>query len=68
MISVNNASHFHFSYPRYIENRIREAFGFQGTPISLELKGRVSIFKEKERLAKIEHKKKQYRETGSIYR
>lgn len=68
VISVNNASHFHFSYPRYIENRIREAFGFQGTPISLELKGRVSIFKEKERLAKIEHKKKQYRETGSIYR
>lgn len=68
VISVNNASHFHFSYPRYIENRIREAFWFQGTPINLELKGRVSIFKEKERLAKIEHKKKQYRETGSIYR
>ncbi|MFO0763498.1 MAG: ribosome biogenesis GTPase Der [Candidatus Gracilibacteria bacterium] len=68
VISVNNASHFHFSYPRYIENRIREAFGFQGTPINLELKGRVSIFKEKERLAKMEHKKKQYRETGSIYR
>lgn len=68
VISVNNASHFHFSYPRYIENRIREAFWFQGTPINLELKGRVSIFKEKERLAKMEHKKKQYRETGSIYR
>ena len=68
VISVNNSAHFHFSYSRYIENRIREAFGFQGTPISLELKGRVSIFKEKERIAKIEHKKKQYHETGSIYR
>ncbi|MFQ6929951.1 MAG: hypothetical protein ACLRR3_02385 [Eubacterium sp.] len=22
----------HFSYTRYIENKIREAFGFQGTP------------------------------------
>jgi GTP-binding protein len=68
VISVNNSDHFHFSYPRYIENRIRDAFGFQGTPISLELKGRVSIFKEKERLAKLEHKKKQFRSSGSVYR
>ena len=46
MISVNNESHFHFSYKRYIENRIREFFGFAGTPIILELKGRESIFKK----------------------
>ena len=65
VISVNNSAHFHFSYSRYIENRIREAFGFQGTPISLELKGRVSIFKEKERIAKIEHKKKIAHPTNS---
>lgn len=46
MISVNNESHFHFSYKRYIENRIREFFGFAGTPINIELKGRESIFKK----------------------
>ncbi|MDQ1344348.1 MAG: GTPase Der [Patescibacteria group bacterium] len=46
VISVNNAKHFHFSYPRYLENRIREHFGFAGTPVEVELKGRESIFKK----------------------
>lgn len=46
MISVNNESHFHFSYRRYMENRIREFFGFHGTPIILDLKGRESMFKK----------------------
>lgn len=46
VISVNNTKHFHFSYARYIENRIRDFFGFQGTPIVIELKGRESIFKK----------------------
>ena len=31
----NNAELFHFSYQRYIENRLRETFGFKGTPIRL---------------------------------
>ena len=30
---VNNAELFHFSYQRYLENRIRESFDFIGTPI-----------------------------------
>ncbi|MFA5658831.1 MAG: ribosome biogenesis GTPase Der [Oscillospiraceae bacterium] len=30
---VNDASLFHFSYQRYIENQIREVFGLKGTPI-----------------------------------
>lgn len=33
VIFVNSADLFHYSYQRYIENRIREAFGFEGTPI-----------------------------------
>lgn len=48
VISVNNADHFHFSYVRYIENKIREFFGFEGTPIEIELKSRKSMFKSKE--------------------
>jgi GTP-binding protein len=30
---VNSAELFHFSYQRYLENRIRETFGLDGTPI-----------------------------------
>ena len=29
---VNRAELFHFSYQRYLENRIRETFGMEGTP------------------------------------
>lgn len=30
---VNSAQLFHFSYQRYLENRIRDTFGLEGTPI-----------------------------------
>jgi len=30
---VNSAKLFHFSYQRYLENRVRETFGLEGTPI-----------------------------------
>ena len=40
VITVNNPNHFHFSYKRYLENRIRDNFGFFGTPIVIEFKGR----------------------------
>jgi GTPase len=49
MISVNNADHFHFSYTRYIENKIREFFGFEGTCIDIELRSRKSIYKNKDK-------------------
>lgn len=32
----------HFSWLRYLENRIREAFGFEGTPLQFKLRKRVS--------------------------
>ena len=35
VIFCNNAELFHFSYQRYIENCLRETFGFHGTPIKL---------------------------------
>ena len=37
---VNNKSLIHFSYERYLENKIREAFNFEGTPIILQFKNR----------------------------
>jgi len=33
VLFVNDAKLMHFSYQRYLENKIREAFGFSGTPV-----------------------------------
>lgn len=35
VLFVNDPELLHFSYKRYIENKIREAFGFEGTPIHI---------------------------------
>ncbi len=35
VLFLNEPEIMHFSYARYLENKIREAFGFSGTPISL---------------------------------
>lgn len=40
VIFCNNAELFHFSYQRYIENCLRETFGFTGTPIKLIIRER----------------------------
>ena len=37
---VNNKGLVHFSYERYLENKIRENFDFTGTPILLQFKNR----------------------------
>ena len=37
-IFVNKQKAFHFSYLRYLENRLREKYSFTGTPIKLEYK------------------------------
>jgi GTPase len=37
---TNVATSFHFSYTRYLENRLREEFGFEGTPIRMHVRGR----------------------------
>jgi len=40
VFKVNSPKLLHFSYRRYLENHIRRAFGFIGTPIELILKAR----------------------------
>jgi GTP-binding protein len=42
VIFARNADAVHFSYRRYLENRLRESFGFMGTPLRL-------VFRERER-------------------
>jgi GTP-binding protein len=37
---TNIATSFHFSYQRYLENRLREEFGFEGTPIRIHVRAR----------------------------
>lgn len=37
---VNNKGLVHFSYERYLENKIRESFNFEGTPIVFQFKNR----------------------------
>ena len=38
--NVNNKKLVHFSYERYLENKIRESFDLEGTPIQIEFKNR----------------------------
>ena len=40
VIFVNDKELMHFSYTRYIENQIREAFGFRGTPLRFIIRER----------------------------
>jgi GTP-binding protein len=42
VVFVNDPSLVHFSYRRYLENRIRDEYGFLGTPIRLILRQRES--------------------------
>lgn len=37
---VNEQETMHFSYLRFLENKLRESFGFEGTPLKLVVRGR----------------------------
>ncbi len=40
VLFTNVATELHFSYERYLVNRLRESFGFEGTPIRLTVRRR----------------------------
>jgi GTP-binding protein len=40
IVFTNDPEQVHFSYRRYLENRLREAFGFAGTAVRLSFRGR----------------------------
>ena len=50
VIFTNQPDGIHFSYERYITNKIREAFGFTGTPIKLMFRGRDKMKKDSDAL------------------
>ena len=39
-LQVNNKGLVHFSYERYLENKLRETFDFSGTPITFQFKNK----------------------------
>jgi GTP-binding protein len=39
----SNSAELHFSYRRYLENRLRDAYGFDGTPVRLVFRDRAKI-------------------------
>lgn len=40
VLFTTTAGKIHFSYMRYLENSLRDAYGFRGTPIRLAIRGR----------------------------
>ncbi len=46
VLFVNDPELSHFSYERYLEHRLREAFGFAGTPIRISLRARTRTARE----------------------
>ena len=40
VVFVNSKELMHYSYTRYIENRLRENFGFEGTPLKFIIRER----------------------------
>lgn len=40
VIFVNDPDIMHFSYQRYLENKLRESFGFEGTPLQIIIRGK----------------------------
>lgn len=40
---VNNTGRVHFSYERYMANTIREEFGFDGSPLKIEFRGKGGV-------------------------
>ena len=51
MIYGSNLKFIHWSYKRYLERTIREAFDFSGTPIKLSFRDEKQIKKNQERIA-----------------
>jgi len=54
VLFANTETKFHFSYQRFIENRLREAYDFFGNPIRIQVRGRKEDPKKEKRKTAIE--------------
>jgi GTP-binding protein len=64
VLFVNDASMLHFSYQRYLENRLRQAYGFVGTAVRFLFKSRAEFTAE----ARLEAKHSGRRQAGAEVR
>jgi GTP-binding protein len=51
VLFTNAATRLHFSYERFLENRLRETYGFFGNPIRIQVRGRKDSRKERKTAA-----------------
>ena len=54
LLFANTETKFHFSYERFLENRLREAYDFFGNPIRIHVRGRGDDPKKEKRLTDVE--------------
>ena len=52
VLFANTATEFHFSYERFLENRLREAYDFFGNPIRIQVRGRKDDRKDRPKVDK----------------
>ena len=51
VLFTNAETKLHFSYERFLENRLREAYGFFGNPIRIQMRGRAAARTERKTAA-----------------
>jgi GTP-binding protein len=51
VLFTNTETKLHFSYERFLENRLREAYGFFGNPIRIQIRGRTGKHQERKTAA-----------------
>jgi GTP-binding protein len=51
VLFTNAVTKLHFSYERFLENRLRETYGFFGNPIRIQVRGRKDSHKERKTAA-----------------
>ena len=49
VLFTNTATKLHFSYERYLENRLRDTYGFFGNPIRIQIRGRTDTRKDRQK-------------------
>jgi GTPase len=47
VLFTNTVAKLHFSYERFLENRLRETYGFFGNPIRIQVRGRKNVRKDR---------------------